>query len=116
MCENNSSRACSKEVGVDGLRGSERFLAMQGHSSLVLKARGHGSAAPQCNRGGRAVKGPAAGIGGGYNQTSGGGAGQATHRRGGGRMSDEKDEGYRPGRAQRPGAEGGDPTQRHPAR
>src|SRR5256886_8958255 len=28
MWENNSSRACSKGVGVDILRGSERFLAM----------------------------------------------------------------------------------------
>src|SRR5204862_319563 len=30
MCENSSSRACSKGVGVDSLRGSERFLVMRG--------------------------------------------------------------------------------------
>src|SRR5213079_3455389 len=62
MCENSSSRACSRGVGVDILRGSERFLVMRG---VLLSALWTGNAgigrrlgsleaadqsAPQCNR------------------------------------------------------------------
>src|SRR2546427_5093271 len=104
MCENSSSRACSKEVGVDGLRGSERFLAMQGHSSLVLKARGTGQRRRNVIEAGERGKGPRPASGGGIIRRRGGGVRQATHRPGGGWMGDEEEEVYGPERAQRPGA------------
>src|SRR5438094_8029380 len=106
MCENNSSRACSNGVGVDSLRGSERVLAMRGHSFLILKARGRGSTAQQCNSGRRRCKGPAAAIGRWYNQMverGSGGGDRGVGRTGGegGRMSDDKDQVYGPERAER---------------
>src|SRR6266567_6286219 len=60
--ENNSSRACSNSVGVDILRGSERFLAMRGVLLSSARDRERGDArsgspaqaadqtAPQCNK------------------------------------------------------------------
>src|SRR3979411_2045543 len=44
MCENSSSRACSKAVGMEILRGSERFLVMRGVllSSVGPGTLGHG--------------------------------------------------------------------------
>src|SRR5881392_745593 len=61
MWENSSSRACSKGVGVDILRGSARFLAMLRDAPLGSgpERGGRGTAgplkppikyAPQCNR------------------------------------------------------------------
>src|SRR5438034_9935907 len=58
MWENNSSRACSKGEGVDSLRGSERFLAMQGQLLSGAETWGRGSTAQQCNRRRRAVQRP----------------------------------------------------------
>src|SRR2546425_8347824 len=97
MCENNSSRACSKEVGVDGLRGSERFLAMQGHSSLVLKARGTGQRRRNVIEAGERGKGPRPASGGGLIKRRDGGGRGGAQRRGGGRMRGEKEEGNRAG-------------------
>src|SRR2546427_12613009 len=96
MCENSSSRACSKEVGVDGLRGSERFLAMQGHSSLVLKARGTGQRRRNVIEAGERGKGPRPASGGGIIRWRGGGARQATHPPGGGCTSDARQGDHRP--------------------
>src|SRR2546421_8548467 len=107
MWENNSSRACSKGVGIDSLRGSERFLAMQGHSSLVLGRGGADRRRSNVIGAGTRCKGPAADRGGWYNQTVGGGGGRRrgdgdeSHCREGGCMSDDKDQVYGPERAQR---------------
>src|SRR5207302_663542 len=75
--ENSSSRACSKRVGVDILRGSERFLVMRGE---LLSALGTGNAgtreaarvaraadqsAPQCNRALCVTQRPTTAAGGG---------------------------------------------------
>src|SRR5207245_4949862 len=60
-----------------GGRWFARLRTLFGHAGALLsraEGAGHGSAAPQCNRGGRAVKGPAAGIGRWYNQTAGWGS------------------------------------------
>src|SRR5207244_6511242 len=51
MWENNSSRACSNRVGVDILRGSERFLVMRG---VLLSLLGLGAWA----RGGAVARPP----------------------------------------------------------
>src|SRR5256885_4720112 len=107
MWENNASRACSKGVGVDSLRGSERFLAMQGQSSLGLSRGGADRRRSNVIGAGVGCKGPAADCGGWYNQTVDGGGrgrrgdGDGSHCREGGRMSDDKDQVYGPERAQR---------------
>src|SRR2546427_11539923 len=103
MCENSSSRACSKEVGVDGLRGSERFFAMQGHSSLVLKARGTGQRRRNVIEAGERGKGPRPAPGGGIIRRRGGGGGEAAARPGGGGMGGGEREGCGAGGGQRAG-------------
>src|SRR2546425_9595916 len=92
MCENSSSRACSKRVGVDILRGSERFLVMRG---VLLSALGTGNAgtreaarvaraadqsAPQCNRALCVTQRPTTAAGGGIIM-DGEGGGAWTHQR-----------------------------------